>query len=200
MFAAREYILSDHVDHWEQIIDYTDAQSGAWAMTGYSHGGYDAYSVRQNGLDFGFRKHGDSGEFWGTAVELYDGNSSATGFRDDYRVWGVSLFAGQTLASGLFVDGSAGYRQLSETFSVQGDLNDLSGNVKSHIATAGARIGWRIDLKDADIAITPSVSVNGARIDGNYLQGNGRSAELHAGGAVAEGWSDGGEGLWDTVD
>ncbi|GAJ65304.1 autotransporter outer membrane beta-barrel domain-containing protein [Edwardsiella piscicida] len=182
MFAAREYILSDHVDHWEQIIDYTDAQSGAWAMTGYSHGGYDAYSVRQNGLDFGFRKHGDSGEFWGTAVELYDGNSSATGFRDDYRVWGVSLFAGQTLASGLFVDGSAGYRQLSETFSVQGDLNDLSGNVKSHIATAGARIGWRIDLKDADIAITPSVSVNGARIDGNYLQGNGRSAELHAGG------------------
>ncbi|EPC5195353.1 S6 family peptidase [Edwardsiella piscicida] len=184
MFAAREYILSDHVDHWEQIIDYTDAQSGAWAMTGYSHGGYDAYSVRQNGLDFGFRKHGDSGEFWGTAVELYDGNSSATGFRDDYRVWGVSLFAGQTLASGLFVDGSAGYRQLSETFSVQGDLNDLSGNVKSHIATAGARIGWRIDLKDADIAITPSVSVNGARIDGNYLQGNGRSAELHAGGAL----------------
>ncbi|WP_235439447.1 S6 family peptidase [Edwardsiella sp. EA181011] len=182
MFAAREYILSDHVDHWEQIIDYTDAQSGAWAMTGYSHGGYDAYSVRQNGLDFGFRKHGDSGEFWGTAVELYDGNSSATGFRDDYRVWGVSLFAGQTLASGLFVDGSAGYRQLSETFSVQGDLNDLSGNVKSHIAAAGARIGWRIDLKDADIAITPSVSVNGARIDGNYLQGNGRSAELHAGG------------------
>ncbi|MEG2828568.1 MAG: S6 family peptidase, partial [Edwardsiella sp. (in: enterobacteria)] len=184
LFAAREYLLSDHVDNWEQIIDYTDAQSGAWAMTGYSHGGYDAYTVKQNGLDFGFRKHGDAGEFWGTALALYDGDSRATGFRDDYRLWGVSLFAGQTLASGLFVDGSVGYQRLSERFSVQGELSDLSGNVKSHIATAGARLGWRISFNDADIAITPSVSVNGARIDGNHLQGNARSAEMHAGGAL----------------
>lgn len=183
MFASREYILSDNIGRWEKIIDYTDTRSGAWALTSYSHGSYDAYTVKQKGLDFGFRKHGESGGFWGTSVELSDGNNSTPGFRDDYRWWGASFFAGQTLASGVFVDGSVGYRQLSEDFSIQEELNDLSGKTRSHITTAGIRGGWRTSIKDTGINITPSVSVNGAGISGNQLKGDARSAELQAGNA-----------------
>ena len=40
MFAAREFILGDSADRWTQVVDNSDADGGAWAMTGYSHGGY----------------------------------------------------------------------------------------------------------------------------------------------------------------
>lgn len=48
MFAAREFILSDSADRWTQVVDNSDADGGAWAMTGYSHGGYDDFSLNQS--------------------------------------------------------------------------------------------------------------------------------------------------------
>ncbi|EMU6031389.1 autotransporter outer membrane beta-barrel domain-containing protein, partial [Salmonella enterica subsp. enterica serovar Bredeney] len=183
VLASREYIISNNVGHLEQIIDHTASQNGGWAVTGCSHGNYDAFSVKQSGLDFGFRKNGENGVFWGTAVELYKGNNRASDFRDDYNLWGGSLFAGRTFATGLFVDGSVGYRQLTEDFSIQGELNDLSGKVKSHINSAGIRVGGHAEVGNSGVSITPSVSLNWMRASGGNLRGKERSAELHNGSA-----------------
>ena len=184
MFAAREFILSDSADRWIQVVDNSDADGGAWAMTGYSHGGYDDFSLNQSGLNVGFRQSAAGNAWWGMGAEFYRGHSSTDNYRDDFSLWGVHVLAGKSFAGGLFVDGMAGYRELSEDYSIQGELSDLSGRAKSHILTAGIRGGWKMHAAPLDMSITPTVSLNGARVDGNRLQGRERSVELHDGDAL----------------
>ncbi|WP_105477023.1 autotransporter outer membrane beta-barrel domain-containing protein, partial [Escherichia coli] len=181
MFAAREFILSDSADRWTQVVDNSDADGGAWAMTGYSHGGYDDFSLNQSGLNVGYRQSAAGNAWWGMGAEFYRGHSSTDDYRDDFSLWGVHVLAGKSFAGGLFVDGMAGYRELSEDYSIQGELSDLSGRVKSHILTSGIRGGWKIHAAPLDMTITPTVSLNGARVDGNCLQGRERSVKLHGG-------------------
>ncbi|ENT2734520.1 S6 family peptidase [Escherichia coli] len=183
MFAAREFILSDSADRWTQVVDNSDADGGAWAMTGYSHGGYDDFSLNQSGLNVGFRQSAAGNAWWGMGAEFYRGHSSTDDYRDDFSLWGVHVLAGKSFAGGLFVDGIAGYRELSEDYSIQSELSDLSGRVKSHILTSGIRGGWKIHAAPLDMTITPTVSLNGARTDGNRLQGRERSVKLHGGNA-----------------
>ncbi|MEB7742603.1 autotransporter outer membrane beta-barrel domain-containing protein, partial [Escherichia coli] len=184
MFAAREFILSDSADRWQQVVGSSDTDDGVWAMTGYSHGGYDGFTLNQSGLNVGFRQSGPGGAWWGIGTELYRGHSSTDDYRDDFSLWGVHVLAGKQFAEGPFVDGMAGYGELSEDYTIQGELNDLSGKVKSHILTAGVRTGWKTYFRDMDMTIIPVVSLNGVWTDGNRLQGQGRSVELHDGGAV----------------
>lgn len=184
MFAAREFILSDSADRWQQVVDNSNTDGGMWAMTGYSHGGYDGFTLNQSGLNVGFRQSDTSGVWWGIGTEFYRGHSSADDYRDDFSLWGVHVLTGKQFADGLFVDGMVGYRELSEDYTIQGELNDLSGKVKSHILTAGVRTGLKTYFRDMNMTITPTVSLNGARIDGNRLQGQGRSVELHDGSAA----------------
>ena len=184
MFAAREFILSDSADRWTQVVDNSDADGGAWAMTGYSHGGYDDFSLNQSGLNVGFRQSAAGNAWWGMGAEFYRGHSSTDDYRDDFSLWGVHVLAGKSCAGGLFVDGMTGYRELSEDYTIQGELSDLSGRAKSHILTAGIRGGWKMHAAPLDMSITPTVSLNGARVDGNRLQGRERSVELHDGDAL----------------
>lgn len=184
MFATREYILSDSADRWTQVVDNSDADGGAWAMTGYSHGGYDDFSLNQSGLNVGYRQSAASNAWWGMGAEFYRGHSSTDDYRDDFSLWGVHVLAGKSFAGGLFVDGMTGYRELSEDYTIQGELSDLSGRAKSHILTAGIRGGWKMHAAPLDMSITPTVSLNGARVDGNRLQGRERSVELHDGDAL----------------
>ncbi|EES4110583.1 autotransporter outer membrane beta-barrel domain-containing protein [Escherichia coli] len=184
MFAAREFILSDSAYRWTQVVDNNDADGGAWAMTGYSHGGYDDFSLNQSGLNVGYRQSAAGNAWWGMGAEFYRGHSSTDDYRDDFSLWGVHVLAGKSFAGGLFVDGMVGYRELSEDYSTQGELSDLSGRVKSHILTSGIRGGWKIHTTPLDMTITPTVSLNGARVDGNRLQGRERSVELHGGDAL----------------
>ena len=184
MFAAREFILSDSADRWTQVVDNSDADGGAWAMTGYSHGGYDDFSLNQSGLNVGYRQSAAGNAWWGMGAEFYRGHSSTDDYRDDFSLWGVHVLAGKSFAGGLFVDGMTGYRELSEDYTIQGELSDLSGRAKSHILTAGIRGGWKMHAAPLDMSITPTVSLNGARVDGNRLQGRERSVELHDGGAL----------------
>ena len=184
MFATREYILSDSADRWTQVVDNSDADGGAWVMTGYSHGGYDDFSLNQSGLNVGFRQSAAGNAWWGMGAEFYRGHSSTDDYRDNFSLWGVHALAGKSFAGGLFVDGMAGYRELSEDYSIQGELSDLSGRAKSHILTAGIRGGWKMHAAPFDMSITPTVSLNGARVDGNRLQGRERSVELHDGDAL----------------
>ncbi|EFI9569062.1 autotransporter outer membrane beta-barrel domain-containing protein [Escherichia coli] len=184
MFAAREFILSDSADRWTQVVDNSDADGGAWAMTGYSHGGYDDFSLNQSGLNVGFRQSVAGNAWWGMGAEFYRGHSSTDGYRDNFSLWGVHVLAGKSFAGGLFVDGMTGYRELSEDYTIQGELSDLSGRAKSHILTAGIRGGWKMHAALLDMSITPTVSLNGARVDGNSLQGRERSVELHNGDAL----------------
>ncbi|HGX9678277.1 TPA: autotransporter outer membrane beta-barrel domain-containing protein, partial [Escherichia coli] len=181
MFAAREFILSDSADRWTQVVDNSDADGGAWAMTGYSHGGYDDFSLNQSGLNVGFRQSAAGNAWWGMGVEFYRGHSSTDDYRDDFSLWGVHVLAGKSFAGGLFVDGMTGYRELSEDYTIQGELSDLSGRAKSPILTAGIRSGWKMHAAPLDMSITPTVSLNGARVDGNRLQGRERSVELYDG-------------------
>ena len=184
MFAAREFILSDSADRWTQVVDNSDADGGAWAMTGYSHGGYDDFSLNQSGLNVGFRQSAAGNAWWGMGVEFYRGHSSTDDYRDDFSLWGVHVLAGKSFAGGLFVDGMTGYRELSEDYTIQGELSDLSGRAKSPILTAGIRSGWKMHAAPLDMSITPTVSLNGARVDGNRLQGRERSVELYDGDAL----------------
>ncbi|HCP1289350.1 S6 family peptidase [Escherichia coli] len=184
MFAAREFILSDSADLWTQVVDNSDADGGAWAMTGYSQGGYDDFSLNQSGLNVGFRQSAAGNAWWGMGAEFYRGHSSTDDYRDDFSLWGVHVLAGKSFAGGLFVDGMVGYRELSEDYSIQGELSDLSGRVKSHILTSGIRGGWKMHAAPLDMSITPTVSLNGARVDGNRLQDRERSVELHDGDAL----------------
>ncbi|EGI4371885.1 autotransporter outer membrane beta-barrel domain-containing protein [Escherichia coli] len=184
MFAAREFILSDSADRWTQVVDNSDADGGAWAMTGYSHGGYDDFSLNQSGLNVGSRQSAASNAWWGMGAEFYRGHSSTDDYRDDFSLWGVHVLAGKSFAAGLFVDGMTGYRELSEDYTIQGELSDLSGRAKSHILTVGIRGGWKMHAAPLDMSITPTVSLNGARVDGNRLQGRERSVELHDGDAL----------------
>ncbi|HCN2178771.1 TPA: autotransporter outer membrane beta-barrel domain-containing protein, partial [Escherichia coli] len=167
-----------------QVVDNSDADGGAWAMTGYSHGGYDDFSLNQSGLNVGFRQSAVGNAWWGVGAEFYRGHSSTDDYRDDFSLWGVHVLAGKSFAGGLFMNGMAGYRELSEDYSIQGELSDLSGRAKSHILTAGIRGGWKMHAAPLDMSITPTVSLNGARVDGNRLQGRERSVKLHDGDAL----------------
>ncbi|HFW1342229.1 TPA: S6 family peptidase [Salmonella enterica subsp. enterica serovar Virchow] len=183
IFATREYILSDNIGRWQQVVDNTGEVSGAWAMTGYSHGGYQSFSVNQQGLDFGLRKV-DGDAFWGAGVQLADGRSKSDLFRDDYGLWGISLFYGKSFTSGLFIDGALGYSRLAEDLASRRELSSLSGKVTSNLGTLGVRAGYRRDIDGMGMSVTPTVSLDTAWMDGYSLRGKDMSAELHAGNAV----------------
>lgn len=183
IFATREYILSDNIGRWQQVVDNTGQVSGAWAMTGYSHGGYQSFSVNQQGLDFGLRKV-DGDAFWGAGVQLADGRSKSDLFRDDYSLWGISLFYGKLFTSGLFIDGALGYSRLTEELVSRSELSSLSGKATSNLGTLGVRAGYRYEINSMGMSVTPSVSLDTAWMDGYSLRGNDMSAELHAGNAV----------------
>ncbi|EGJ4498214.1 autotransporter outer membrane beta-barrel domain-containing protein [Escherichia coli] len=183
MFAAREFILSDSADRWTQVVDNSTADSGVWAMTGYSHGGYGDFSLNQSGLNVGTRWSVAGNAWWGMGAEFYRGHSSTDDYRDDFSLWGVHVMTGKSFAGGLFVDGMAGYRELSEDYIIQGELSDLSGRVKSHILTSGIRTGWKLHSDVFDMTITPTLSLNGVLTDRSRLQGRERSASLHGGNA-----------------
>ncbi|EMW4852040.1 autotransporter outer membrane beta-barrel domain-containing protein [Escherichia coli] len=184
MFTSRQFIVNDNIDRWQQVIDSSGSDSGFWAMTGYSHGGYDDFTLNQSGLDVGFKKVTDSG-YWGATAEFYKGYSRATSYRDDYNLWGVNIFVGKSFSFGAFVDGSIGYKRLTEDFSIQGELNDLSGRTESHIAMLGGRVGYRWHSELLDMTFTPSVSIDAANLNGNKIRGKEqRYAELHSGSAV----------------
>ncbi|EJZ0055203.1 hypothetical protein OHT42_004900, partial [Salmonella enterica subsp. enterica serovar Kentucky] len=53
MFTSREFILSDSADRWQQVIDNNETENGIWAITGYRHGGYEAFTINQSGLNVG---------------------------------------------------------------------------------------------------------------------------------------------------
>lgn len=184
MFSAREFILSESADRWTQIVDNSDVDDGAWAMTGYSHGGYGDFILNQGGLNVGVRQSVADNAWWGMGAEFWRGHSSSDDYRDDFSLWGVHILAGKSFASGLFVDGITGYRELSEDYTIQGELSDLSGRAKSHILTAGIRGGWKMHATPLGMSITPTVSLNSARVDGNRLQGRERSVKLHDGDAL----------------
>lgn len=183
MFAAREFILSDSADRWTQVVENSDAEGGAWAMTGYSHGGYGDFSLNQSGLNVGFRQSAASNSWWGVGAEFWRGHSSTDDYRDDFSLWGMHVLVGKSFSDGLFVDGMFGYRELSEDYTIQGELSDLSGRTRSHILTAGIRGGWKMHTTSLDMTIMPTVSLNAARVDGNNLQGRKRSVELRDGDA-----------------
>lgn len=183
IFATREYILSDNIGRWQQVVDNTGEVSGAWAMTGYSHGGYQSFSVNQQGLDFGLRKV-DGDAFWGAGVQLADGRSKSDLFRDDYSLWGISLFYGKSFTSGLFIDGALGYSRLTEDLASRSELSSLSGKVTSNLGTLGVRAGYRREIEGIGMSVTPTVSLDTAWMDGYSLRGKDMSAELHAGNAV----------------
>ncbi len=181
MFSTRDYILTSNIDHQEQVTDYSRHHDGAWTYTSFSEGGYDSWNIRQSGLDFGVRKNTESGYFHGASIMLHDGKGKGQGKSDSYRLWGVSLFAGQEFTSGVFADTYLGYRQLTESFSVKGELNDMSGSMMTRMGTAGARTGWRMDTGHAGVTVTPSVSVHGVVMDSNEKNGNDRSVKLNGG-------------------
>ncbi len=52
------------------------------------------------------------------------------------------------------------------------------------VMQAVIRGGWKMHAAPLDMSITPTVSLNGARVDGNRLQGRERSVELHDGDAL----------------
>ncbi|EKA6088708.1 autotransporter outer membrane beta-barrel domain-containing protein [Salmonella enterica] len=184
LFTAREYIISSNVDHWQQVADNAKTESGPLVMAGYSHGGYGDFTVSQSGLDIGFITAEDM-KFWGGAsIGLYKGHSSTDGYRDDYNLWGGNIFFGISSEEGLFADGGVGYKRLSEQFSIQGELTDLSGKADTNIFTAGARVGWRRNIKSLDMSVTPSASLNGVQVGANRLKGEYRSAEIQSGRAV----------------
>ncbi|EHN93884.1 hypothetical protein ESOG_04732 [Escherichia coli E101] len=176
MFAAREFILSDSADRWMQVVDNSGTDWGVWAMTGYSHGGYGDFSLNQSGLNVGLRQPAAGNAWWGVGAELYRGHSSTDDYRDDFSLWGVHVLAGKLFTGGLFVDGMAGYRALSEDYTIQGELSDLSGRAKSHVLTTGIRSGWKMLAAPLDISITPTVSLNGATVAGIGTAAAGSSA------------------------
>lgn len=181
MFSTRDYILTSNVDHQEQVLDYSRYHDGVWAYTSFSEGGYDSWSIRQSGLDFGVRKNAESGYFHGTSVMTYSGKGKGQGKSDNYRLWGVSVFAGQEFSSGLFADTYLGYRQLTESFSVKGELTDMRGRMMTRMGIAGARTGLRGNLGYTGVMVTPSVSVHSVVMDSNEKNGNDRSVKLNGG-------------------
>lgn len=182
-FISHEYILSDRADRWQQVVDGT-AANGAWALTEQSYGKHGDFTLSQSGLNIGFKKSNDSGSWWGVGADLNRGQAKADYYRNGYNLWGVNVYVRQQLMEGLFVDGAAGFGQLTEDFKVHGELRDLSGKVKSHVFTGGLRAGYKFNFENADFSITPTVSLNGVKVSDSRLKGKGRSAELRGGNAL----------------
>lgn len=182
-FISHEYILSDRVDRWQQVVDGTTA-NGAWALTEQSYGKHGDFTLSQSGLNIGFKKSNDAGSWWGVGADLNRGQAKADYYRNGYNLWAVNAYVRQQLMEGLFVDGAAGFGQLTEDFKVHGELRDLSGKVKSHVFTGGLRVGYKFNFENADFSITPTVSLNGIKVSDSRLKGKGRRAELRGGDAL----------------
>lgn len=146
------------------------AANGAWALTEQSYGKHGDFTLSQSGLNIGFKKSNDSGSWWGVGADLNRGQAKADYYRNGYNLWGVNVYVRQQLMEGLFVDGAAGFGQLTEDFKVHGELRDLSGKVKSHVFTGGLRAGYKFNFENADFSITPTVSLNGVKVSDSRLK------------------------------
>ncbi|WP_105875149.1 S6 family peptidase [Cronobacter malonaticus] len=182
-FISHEYILSDRVDYWQQVVDAATA-NGAWAFTEQSYGKHGDFTLNQSTLNIGFKKSHDSGAWWGFGTDLNHGQVKADDYRNSFKLWGVNVYAGQQLSNGLFVDGTVGFSQLTEDYKVHGKLSDLSGKVKTHAFTGGLRTGYKFNFESADLSIIPTVSLNGIKTSDGRLKGKGRSVELRGGDAL----------------
>ncbi len=57
------------------------------------------------------------------------------------------MYLSEVIFHQFFIDGSVGYKKISEKISIRGELNDLSGKTNSHVMSAGIRSGWKTHLK-----------------------------------------------------
>lgn len=182
-FISHEYILSARADHWQQVADAPETD-GAWAFTEQSYGKHGDFTLSQSGLNIGFKKSTDAGTWWGVSADLNRGQAQTHYYSNSYNMWGVNVYAGKQLSERWFVDGAAGFGQLNEDYKVNGELRDLSGDVKSSVFTGGLRTGYKFTVESADLSITPTVSLNGIKVSGSRLRGKGRSVELQGGDAI----------------
>ncbi|HAL1835060.1 TPA: autotransporter outer membrane beta-barrel domain-containing protein, partial [Escherichia coli] len=187
-FATREFILSDNAGHWMQIIDNNN-HDGMWMSAIYSRGGYDSFDIRYNGFDTGVTKKINNNILWGIDIQHYNGYNNSHDYRNNFYVLGADVFVRDDISSGFFIDGSVGYKKISEKISIRGELNDLSGKTNSHVISAGIRSGWKTHLKNTGISLTPSVSLNTLKTDSSTLKGAERKVKLDAGSAL---WSSAG--------
>ncbi|EOL9063411.1 S6 family peptidase [Cronobacter turicensis] len=182
-FISHEYILSARADHWQQVADAPETD-GAWAFTEQSYGKHGDFTLSQSGLNIGFKKSTDAGTWWGVSADLNRGQAQTHYYSNSYNMWGVNVYAGKQLSERWFVDGAAGFGQLNEDYKVNGELRDLSGDVRSSVFTGGLRTGYKFTFESADFSITPTVSLNGIKVSGSRLKGKGRSVELQGGDAI----------------
>ncbi|HAX5074387.1 TPA: autotransporter outer membrane beta-barrel domain-containing protein [Escherichia coli] len=185
MFASRQYLISNSSDRWEMIIDDATRNDNVWAMNTFHTGGYDGFTAKQYGLDLGFHKAQDSGDFWGAGIGFHKGDTSNSLFRDDYKMLSGNVYLGKDFESGFFVNAAVGYKHLSENFKVQGVLNDLSGKVNTNVVTAGARAGYHMHSDRLQASVSPSVSVNSSWMDGGRIHAKERQVDLHSGWAAS---------------
>ncbi|UAH32044.1 hypothetical protein D7H16_23215, partial (plasmid) [Salmonella enterica subsp. enterica serovar Kentucky] len=126
---SREFILSDSADRWQQVIDNNETENGIWAITGYRHGGYEAFTINQSGLNVGFRQSGKMA--YGGELELsYTVGIAVRMITVMISACGGDILAGKQFDGSLFLDGMVGYRKLVENFVIKGELSDLSGKLK----------------------------------------------------------------------
>ncbi|HCP1510505.1 TPA: autotransporter outer membrane beta-barrel domain-containing protein, partial [Escherichia coli] len=181
IFSNRNFILADSTDRWEQIVDNSNVLNGIWVIPGYGHGEYGNFDINQKGLNLGFKNNKINGIWWGGNAESYHGYSRKNGYKDDFNLWGLTIFAGKKFDNDIFIDGSIGYRGLKENYSIIGDLHDLSGTTRSHILNMGIRAGYRKYFPRIGVTLTPEFSLNSALVDSNNLYGESRSVHLHSG-------------------
>ncbi|ELZ1652435.1 autotransporter outer membrane beta-barrel domain-containing protein [Cronobacter sakazakii] len=182
-FISHEYILSARADHWQQVADAPETDGG-WAFTEQSYGKHGDFTLSQSGLNIGFKKSIDAGTWWSVSADLNRGQAQTHYYSNSYNMWGVNVYAGKQLSERWFVDGAAGFGQLNEDYKVNGELRDLSGDVRSSVFTGGLRTGYKFTFESADLSITPTVSLNGIKVSGSRLKGKGRTVELQGGDAI----------------
>ncbi|HCP1396590.1 TPA: autotransporter outer membrane beta-barrel domain-containing protein, partial [Escherichia coli] len=95
IFSNRNFILADSADRWEQFVDNPKVMNGIWMVPGYGHGEYGNGDINQKGLNLGFKKNNINGIWWGGNAESYHGYSRKNGYRDDFNLWGLTVFAGK---------------------------------------------------------------------------------------------------------
>ena len=184
MFAVRQFLLRDSGDRWSQTTDNINKKDGLWISTRYSPKAHNQFTLKQNGLDIGFKYSISDNYWWGMAAELYRGSYSTNSYNDDFNLGGISVIGGKIFDKGIFIDGITGYKQLSENVSINDELSDLSGSIKSHAITAGIRTGWNMHIEKSNMTITPSISLNTMIINNNHLSGIDRTVELQSGSSL----------------
>jgi len=179
LLATRQYIISEAVS---QLHNRTESlrtspdRSGTWATIEQSQGHFLGLKSHQQTLNVGWDKRG--GAHTAGVSASYTLGEVKGGGQEKHRLATMGVYHSWHSDSGWFTDAASRYMYLNQEISLDPALRIAEVKEESHLVAGSLRAGYRFDLADDTISVSPFVGISAGILSGYSLKGEDATIAL----------------------